>query len=211
MRRVGLAAAMRRVNPEGMRRLPPLIVSAAAVAMAAFAAGAAHAKVFLIAQSGDDAWTVMDASGIETTAGSPIRKAWTVRVQRNILSGNPPQPGYVRTLAEYDCDTYRTRWREFSAFSRAGGQLVSRVNSQSDWTPARQAADTYAAYRLVCEPRSGRSVVAADSIAKVVINLMSSWDAAPEPFAPIVRGPAAPDKAAKPAPNIAAAKPAAKP
>jgi hypothetical protein len=184
----------------------PLIrlrIFAAAAAATLLASSSAQAKIFYITQSGADAWTVMDASGIETTPGSPVRKAWAVRVQRNILSGNPPTPGYVRTLTEYDCDAQRTRWREFSAFSRSGGLLVSKVNPQPEWGPANEAADTYAAYRVVCEGVGGGAVVSADSVAKVVINLMSAWDPPPEPFAPIT--PAAATPPAKGAP--AAAKP----
>ncbi len=184
----------------------PLIrlrIFAAAAAATLLASGSAQAKTFYITQSGADAWTVMDASGIETTPGSPVRKAWAVRVQRNILTGNPPTPGYVRTLTEYDCDAQRTRWREFSAFSRSGGLLVSKVNPQPEWGPANEATDTYAAYRVVCEGVGGGAVVSADSVAKVVINLMSAWDPPPEPFAPIT--PAAAKPPAKVAP------PAAKP
>jgi hypothetical protein len=176
-------------------------------------AGVAEAKIFYITQSGPDAWTVMDASGIERTPGSPVRTAWAVRVQRNILSGNPPTPGYVRTLTEYDCQAQRTRWREFSAFSRAGALLVSKKNPQPEWGPADEASDTYAAYRVVCEGVGGGSVVSADSVAKVVISLMGSWDPPPEPFAPITPAatpttPAA--KGATPAAKAPAAKPAPK-
>lgn len=165
--------------------LNSLRLATAAATATLLAAGAAEAKIFYITQSGPDAWTVMDASGIEQTPGSPVRTAWAVRVQRNILSGNPPTPGYVRTLTEYDCEAQRTRWREFSAFSRAGGMLVSKKNPQPEWGPASEASDTYAAYRVVCEGVGGGSVVSADSVAKVVINLMSSWDPPPEPFAPM--------------------------
>ncbi len=172
------------------RQLVPLIARTAIAAVTLFAAGAAQARIFYITQSGPDAWTVMDAEGIERTPGSPVRKAWAVRVQRNILSGNPPQPGYVRTLTEYDCEAQRTRWREFSAFSRAGGLLVSKVNPQPEWGPANEASDTYAAYRVVCEGVGGGSVVSADSVAKVVISLMGAWDKPPEPFAPVAPLPA---------------------
>ncbi|WP_068874764.1 surface-adhesin E family protein [Phenylobacterium sp. CCH9-H3] len=184
----------------------PLIrlrIFAAAVAATLLASASAQAKIFYITQSGPDAWTVMDASGIETTPGSPVRKAWAVRVQRNILSGNPPTPGYVRTLTEYDCDAQRTRWREFSAFSRSGGLLVSKVNPRPEWGPANEASDTYSAFRVVCEGVGGGSVVSADSVAKVVINLMGSWDPPPEPFAPITPATAPPAKGAAPAAKLA--------
>lgn len=185
------------------------LATAALAAAVLLAPAAAEAKMFYVLQSGPDAWTVMDPDAIEKTPGSPIRKAWSVRVQRNILSGDPPQPGYVRTLTEYDCDTERTRWREFSAFSRAGGLLVNKVNPRPDWGSAIDAYDTYVGYRIICEGIGGGSVVSADSVAKIVINLMGSWDPPAGVFAPIAPPPtpasktppakAAPPKAAKPA------------
>ena len=190
------------------RQLVPLIARTAIAAATLFAAGAAEARIFYITQSGPDAWTVMDAEGIERTPGSPVRKAWAVRVQRNILSGNPPQPGYVRTLTEYDCEAQRTRWREFSAFSRAGGLLVSKVNPQPEWGPASEASDTYAAYRVVCEGVGGGSVVSADSVAKVVISLNGVLGQAARAFAPIAPPPTPAAKAANTPVKPAAVKPA---
>jgi hypothetical protein len=177
------------------RRFHRLSFAAAAAGLAALAASPALARTFFIIQSSKDAWTVMDAQGIEPVAGTTFRKAWAVRVQRNILSGDPPQPGYVRTLTEYDCQQNRTRWREFTAFSRSGATLVSKVNPNPEWGPADEASDTYAAYRVVCEGVGGGAVVSADSVAKVVISLMGSWDlpadpvAAPTPAAPAKPGP----------------------
>ena len=152
--------------------------------LAALCTGSAMARPFYVIQSGGDGWTVMDPQSIELVEKGPVRKAWSVRVQRNILSGNPPTPGYVRTLSEYDCQAQRTRWREFSAFSRSGGLLVSKVNPNPEWGPASEAADTYSAYRVICEGVGGGSVVSADSVAKIVIGLMSSWDPPPAPFTP---------------------------
>lgn len=194
-----------------MRRLTsPLIARTAIAAATLFAASAAEARTFYIIQSGPDAWTVMDAQGIERTPGSPVRKAWAVRVQRNILSGDPPQPGYVRMLTEYDCDAQRTLWREFSAFSRAGALLISKVNPRPEWGPAIEASDTYAAYRVVCEGVGGGSVVSADSVAKIVIGLMGSWDKPPEPLAPALASRIPPPKGSSAAPATPAAKPASK-
>ena len=101
---------------EARRRLVRTFAATLALALAA---GAAEARSYYIVQSGPDAWTVMDPEGIERLSDA-VRKAWVVRVQRNILTGDPPTPGYVRTLNEYDCEASRTRWREFSAFSRSG-------------------------------------------------------------------------------------------
>lgn len=173
-----------------------------------FAAGAAQARSYYIIQSGPDAWTVMDPEGVERLAGG-VRKAWVVRVQRNILTGNPPTPGYVRTLTEYDCEATRTRWREFSAFSRSGAMLVSKVNPNPEWGPSEEAADTYAAHRVICEGGGSSAVVSADSVAKVVISLMGSWDPPPTPMAPAAPAVKAPSP--RPAAKAAAAKaPAAK-
>jgi hypothetical protein len=184
--------------------------------LAALTAASAAARPYYVIQSGPDAWTVMDPQGIERDG--VVRKAWAVRVQRNLLSGNPPQPGYVRTLTEYDCDQQRTRWREVFAFSRSGAQLAHTVNARPEWGPATEDADVDAAYRVVCEGVGGGSVVAAESVAKVVIGLMGSWDApaagsAPAPAAaspaPAVKGAAV--KPSAPKTPAAKAAPAGKP
>jgi hypothetical protein len=182
--------------------------------LAALTAAGAAARPYYIVQAGPDAWTVMDPQGIERDGA--IRKAWAVHVQRNILSGNPPQPGYVRTLTEYDCDAERTRWREVFAFSRSGAQLAHTVNATPDWGPATDDSDVYAAYRVVCEGVGGGAVVSADSVAKVVIGLMGSWDAQATPAAPAVAPvPAKPGspkvKAAAPPKAAPAAKPTTSP
>lgn len=169
--------------------LNSLCLAAAALGASLLAPAVASAKMFYITQSGADAWTVLDPEAIERTPNSPIRKAWTVRVQRNILSGDPPQPGYVRTLTEFDCETQSTRWREFSAFSRAGGMLVSKTNPQPSWTSAIDASDTFGSYRIICEGMGGGSVVSAESVAKIVINLMGSWDPPLGAFTPPLAAP----------------------
>ena len=159
-----------------MRRFAHLLGSLVCL-IAACAATRASARTFYIIQSGPEAWTVMDPQGIESVSGSGVlRQAWAVRVQRNILTGNPPQPGYVRTLSEYDCDQSRVRWREFSAYSRSGSALISKRNPNPEWGPATEAGESYAAFKVVCQSVGGDAVVSADSIAKVVISLMASWD-----------------------------------
>lgn len=189
-----------------MRLSRALAGTAVALAASALFGGAAQARTFYIVQSGADAWTVMDPEGIERIGTGPVRRAWAVRVQRNILSGNPPTPGYVRTLTEFDCEANRTRWREFSAFSRSGAMLVSKVNPNPEWGPADEASDTYAAHRVVCQGVGGGSVVSADSVAKIVISLMGSWDPPPVPLMPAVAAPAK-ASAAKAAPGPKAAPP----
>lgn len=187
------------------RTLAPAVVAGLALSLAA---GAVQARSFYIIQSGADSWTVMDPEGIERLGAPGQRRAWVVRVQRNILTGNPPTPGYVRTLTEYDCDAGRTRWREFSAFSRSGSLLVSKVNPNPEWGPADEASDTYAAHRVICEGGGGGSVVSAESVAKVVISLMGSWDPPPAPATPAA---APPTKAPPPKAPAAKAAPARTP
>ena len=180
----------------------PIIVVLAAVAL--FAAAPAAARTFYVVRSGANAWTVMDADSIERILDTSVLRAWSVTVQRNILSpGQPPQPGYVRTLNEYDCAAHRTRWITFSAFSRGGGLLMTRENPAPDWGPSSEADDLQSGYRVVCEGVGGGAVVSADSLAKVVISLMSAWD---EPPTPVAAQPAPKAPAANPAP----AKPKAK-
>lgn len=188
-------------------KLPPVNVRRAIVssliAAAAFAATPASARIFYVVQSSHDSWSVMDPEGVERIAGGPVRKAWDIRVQRNILSGDPPQPGYVRTLNEYDCEAQRTRWREFSAFSRSGALLVSKVNPNPEWGPADEAPDTYAAFRVVCEGVGQGAVLSAESVAKVVIRLMGSWDPPAQPLAPVLPPPAPAAKGASAAKAVA--------
>lgn len=180
------------------RILAPALVAGLTLGLAA---GAAEARSFYIIQSGADAWTVMDPEGVERLPTGQ-RRAWVVRVQRNILTGNPPTPGYVRTLTEYDCEANRTRWREFSAFSRSGSMLVSKVNPNPEWGPSDEVSDTYAAYRVVCEGVGGGSVVSAESVAKIVISLMGSWDPPPAAMTPPVVPTAKTSATKAPAPKV---------
>ncbi|WP_293682050.1 hypothetical protein, partial [uncultured Phenylobacterium sp.] len=78
---------------------------------------AAEAGSFYVLSAGPDAWTIVDPASIETLPGSPVRRMWTVTVQRNILGEAPAQPGYVRALNEYDCAAQKLRWNRFTAFS----------------------------------------------------------------------------------------------
>lgn len=171
------------------------------------AATTAMARTFYIIQSGPEAWTVMDPQGIEPIPGAAgLRKAWAIRVQRNILTGNPPQPGYVRTLSEYDCEQSRSRWREFSAYARSGAALISKRNPNPEWGPATDANDIYAAFKVVCQGGGDGAVVSADSVAKVVISLMASWDPPLTTMTPLM-----PKPSAKAPPKVAVKKAPAKP
>lgn len=196
-RRGELAAGLQSRYPGAMRRRVWILAGLAALT----AAGAA-ARPFDIVRSGPDAWTVVDPQGVE--GDGAIRKAWVVRVQRNILGGDPPEPGYLRTLGEYDCGAGQARWREVFVFSRSGQQLAHTVNAAQDWKPAREDVETYGAYRIVCAAGDGDSVVAADSMARVVVALMASWNPSPMPAAPDA-------KAGPPNPGPSRAKPALKP
>lgn len=166
-----------------------LLAIASVVAGAGLAPEAAQARTFYIVQSGPDGWTVMDPEGVEVVEDGKVRRAWTVRVQRNITNGQPAQPGYVRTLNEYACADYRMRWREFSAFSRSGALLVNKVNPNPEWGPVAETPDTRAEYRVICEGVGEGSVVSAASVAKLVITLMGTWDPPPsaQVAAPAVR------------------------
>jgi hypothetical protein len=158
-----------------MRRCFTCLTASLAGLCAAAAAPAAAARTFYVLQSGPDDWTVMDPFAAQEQ-GLQVRRASTVRVQRNILASGPPQPGYVRTQTEYDCARARTRWLEFSAFSRSGALLARKANPDPQWRPAGEAPDIEAAYRVVCTGGAGAAVVEADSIARVVIGLMAAWD-----------------------------------
>ena len=163
----------------GMLR-PDRLIGCIACLVALCCASASTAATLYVVQSGPEAWTVLDPESIEVLPGPGVqRRAWIVRVQRNILTGNPPQPGYVRTLFDYDCEQTRARWREFSAFSRSGAGLISKRNPNPEWGPATEAADIHAAFQVVCRGGGGGSVVSADSLAKLVISLMASWDPPP--------------------------------
>lgn len=159
-----------------MRR-PAALLGSLVLLFALNGAAGATAATYAVVQSGPESWTLMDPAGIETIPGAgTLRRAWTVRVQRNILTGDPPQPGYVRTLSEYDCDQTQMRWLEFTAFSRSGAALVSKTNPNPEWGLTTDASETYNAFRMVCRVGRGGAVVSADSIAKVVISLMAAWD-----------------------------------
>lgn len=172
---------------------PPLRPYARAIlaGLTVFAAlgwSVAQAKPFILLRSVGDARMIIDPSAIEADAGGATRRMWTVTVQGNILNEAPPQPGYVRALNEYDCAGRKSRWRSFTAFSRAGDVLLSRDNASGDWTDVTSTSGTLGEWRVACGLSRGDSAVEADSIAKVVIALMRAFDPA---LAPPVRPAAA--------------------
>lgn len=164
---------------------------------AALGGGAAHARSFLVLRAPAQAWMIVDPTGIEAVPGGTVRRMWTVTVQRNILNETPPQPGYVRALNEYDCAAQKTRWKTFTAFSRAGTPLVSRDNPDPAWSDVTATSGTMGEWRVACGYSSGDSAIEADTVAKVVIALMRAWDPPPTTASPVPAGPKSRTAAAK--------------
>ncbi|MDB5422669.1 MAG: hypothetical protein JWQ29_85 [Phenylobacterium sp.] len=124
----------------------------------------------------EEAWTVMDPNAIERVPGGPVRRSYSVTVRRNLLNGGPPQPGYVRTLNEYDCDARRFRWRSFTIYNRFGAVVVKQDNADPTFGPPDPGGEEDTSLRVVCEGAGGGSVVTAPSLGKLVIGLMQAWD-----------------------------------
>jgi hypothetical protein len=98
-----------------------------------------------------------------------------------LVSGGAPQPGYVRTLSEYDCVHSKVRWRTFSAYSRFGALVMSKGNDKAAWNPVAHGDDNEGALRAVCGASDVGAVISAKSLGQLVISLMQVWD--PEPLA----------------------------
>jgi len=157
-------------------------------------AGPAQAAAFNLIRARADEATVIDPAAIEIVPGGALRRAVSVTVKRSLVTGGPAQPGYVRTLNEYDCGQWRMRWRTFTVYSRFGAKVMSQVNAEQAWAPASFESD--ASLRIVCNGASGDAAVAAPSLGQLVLALMSAWDAEP-PKPPPVKPPVA----AKPTPR----------
>jgi hypothetical protein len=154
----------------------------AAALCAASGAGGARAAVYSVLQSAPDVVTVLDPAAIETVGATAVRRAWSVSVKRSLTTGAPQQPGYVRTLNEYDCVGRRIRWKTFHVYSRFGETVMKKDNADDEWNPAPDEGEGGRAFKVVCDGSTGGSVVAAQSVSKLVITLMQSWDeAAPLP------------------------------
>jgi hypothetical protein len=177
----------------------------------AFGCGPVQARPFYLMRGLGGARTIIDPAAIEPVLNTSVRQMWTVTVQANIMNETPPQPGYVRALNEYDCAAQKSRWRSFTVFSRSGSILLGRENPNGDWVDATPASGAYAEWRVACGYSRGDSALEADGIAKVVIALMRSFDAAPvaraAPSSIAMRDVASP--ATKPKPTPPAAKPKA--
>ena len=154
-----------------MRQRIALILIAAALA-----GGPAHAenRHFALLRLSPGAWTLVDPNGIEQDVGGVVRRTWTVTVQKSIVGG-VDVPGYVRTLREVDCAARQTRWRKFLAYARSGDLVLSQSNSSNAWVSVGSSAETDEVMRVVCEGAMP-AVISGDSIARVVIALLRTWD-----------------------------------
>jgi hypothetical protein len=163
--------------------------------VAACASGPAGAAVYAMVRADPDAITLMDPSAVEAVPGAAeLRRAYSVTVQKNLVSGGPQHPGYVRTLNEYDCAGRRVRWKTFSVYSRFGDLVIHKDNADETWQPAPPGSEAEASTRLVCDHANKWAGMAATSLSQLVITLMQAWDdAAPRP----TLQPARPTAAAK--------------
>lgn len=163
-------------------RMPGSALACAGLALLALAPKA-WAGAYAIVRSQPDTITVMDPAGVEPVPGNDrLRQAWSVSVQRNLVSGGAPQPGYVRTLSQYDCAGRTVRWKSFAAFSRFGAPLMSQENKDDGWKPVAANSEEDAAIRLVCDRQNRWAAVSAQSLSQLVLSLMQAWD--PQPAAP---------------------------
>ncbi len=137
----------------------------------------------------------LDPAAIEMVPGGSLRRAVSVTVKRSLVTGGPPQPGYIRTLNEYDCGQWRMRWQSFTVYSRFGVKVMTQVNPDPAWAPSSFEGE--ASLKMVCNGTHGDSAVAAQSMGQLVLALMSAWDA-DAPMPPL-QSPPKPPKPAAPA------------
>lgn len=155
-----------------------LLATSLAMGCGLLAAPHASAAVFAVVRSEPDVVTVIDPRAVEAIGATAVRRAWNVSVQRNLVSGGPQQPGYVRTLNEYDCLEHRVRWKSFFVYSRFGALVMHKDNDDDAWNPAPDAGEAGMALRVVCEGGDGAAAIAAQSVSQLVISLMQAWDEA---------------------------------
>lgn len=181
--------------------------AAGLLALATTLATFAEARPFYVLRAAGDARVIVDPTTIESVEGGAVRRMWLVTVQGNILNEGPPQPGYVRALNAYDCAAQKSRWEKFTAFSRSGQALLSRENPDPAWASVTAENGMLGEWRVACGLSAGDSVIAGETIAKVVVALMRTYDlqAQPPVAGPSVRPPpkvpmskAPPPKAATP-------------
>lgn len=160
------------------------------VCASAFSVSAAHAATYAVVRLEPDVVTLMDPAAIEAVAGSDaLRRAWSVSVQKNLVSDGPQQPGYVRTLNEYDCAARQLRWKSFFVYSRFGVAVMHKDNDDPAWNPATPKSEAEAAMRLVCDHSNRSAAMSAQSLSQIVIAQMRAWDeGAPlPPLQPVTR------------------------
>lgn len=194
----GAAAPVTKAPPK-----PKPAAATATTTVTSAASVATPATGFFVIRRTEDAWTVMDPTTIERIDGGPVRRTYSVTVRRNLLNGGPPQPGYVRTLNEYDCDARRFRWRTFTIYNRFGAVVMKQDNADPTFGPPDRGSEEDTSLHVVCEGAGGGSVVAAPSLGMLVIGLMQAWDnaalaAPPQANAP---GPGQPPKPGSKAPT----------
>ena len=149
---------------------------------------------FFVIRRTEEAWTVMDPNTIERIDGGPVRRTYSVTVRRNLLNGGPPQPGYVRTLNDYDCDARRFRWRTFTIYNRFGAVVMKQDNADPTFGPPDRGSEEDTSLGVVCDGAGGGSVVAAPSLGMLVIGLMQAWDNAAMATPPQATAPGQPPK-----------------
>lgn len=158
------------------------LIACAALAATLAAGPAARAATFDVVRSGPDMVTLLDPSAVETLGDGRVRRAWSVSVQKNLVSGGAQQPGYVRTLNDYDCSAWMIRWRSFFVYSRFGDLMIHKDNETAAWAPIEGKLEAVASARIVCDGRQAGSVYAASTIGSLVLTLMQAWEAtAPVP------------------------------
>lgn len=176
-----------------MIAITPQAAAAIGAALVLLSPSWSQAATIRIIQSGAEHWLLLDPATIEATPHPGVRKAWTVAVQRRLLSGRSGQAGYVRTLNHYDCLSRRIWWRSFSVYSQNGAPLLKKDNDTVDWAPAPSGSVEDATLRIVCEGGGGEAVVTANSLGAIVSGIMQGWDQPGAPAAASV-SPAAPSR-----------------
>ena len=114
-----------------------VISSLALAAGVALGATAAEARIFVVLRSPVEGWTLYDPAAVEDRPGGVVRRVSTITVRRSIMDGGPDQPGYIRTLADYDCIQGQVRWQLVDAFARNGELLVTQRNTTQGFGPRR--------------------------------------------------------------------------
>jgi hypothetical protein len=148
-----------------------------AAALAVSLGSAAQARPFYVIHTAPGAMTLLDPASLQTLGGGVVRRATTITVQRSLTAEGPPQPGYVRTLVDHDCERGQARWVKLSVFSREGVLLVEETNSRSGWSAPAANTETLASLRYACGQGGGYSVISAESIGHVVSAVMQGWSA----------------------------------